>query len=225
MKSFTYDDYIECIHKLRLNEIFRIAEEGIDYKIKEENEEIGKLLINKKEVNKIINKLLKTNNKIDEKNLIKWESKYILKKYKSKKPAVIYKQKREQTFFLIDQAKEINNSLKYRILNYCIDIIYDWTKEHKKGIKSKYPKVIPIIIYTGKDNYDTNNKKSKISIINQNKSLSFRQNDDNFSNQIFLYRRKKSIGDYIIENYKVDIPLNIIKLKNNISINSINHLL
>ena len=33
MKSFTYYDYIKYIHTLRLNAIFRLAEEGNEYKL------------------------------------------------------------------------------------------------------------------------------------------------------------------------------------------------
>ena len=33
MKTFTYKKYIECIHKLRLNAVLRLAEEETEYKL------------------------------------------------------------------------------------------------------------------------------------------------------------------------------------------------
>ena len=36
MKVFTYKDYIDCIHKLRLNAIFQVAEESASYDIGKE---------------------------------------------------------------------------------------------------------------------------------------------------------------------------------------------
>ena len=56
MKSFTYYDYIKYIHTLRLNAIFRLAEEGNEYKLgtKEKTKE-NFLLGNKEEVSNLIN--------------------------------------------------------------------------------------------------------------------------------------------------------------------------
>ena len=42
----------------------------------------------------------------------------------------------------------------YRMLNYCVDIIYDWniSVKIKKGIE--YPIIVPIVIYTGVDKWN-----------------------------------------------------------------------
>ena len=37
MKIFNYNDYIKCIHRLRLNAVLQLAEEGTKYHLENEN--------------------------------------------------------------------------------------------------------------------------------------------------------------------------------------------
>ena len=73
--------------------------------------------------------------------------------------------------------------MPYRILNYCIDIMQEWSRARKIKRETKYPIVVPIIIYTG-------NEKWKIP--------------KNF--------KEKQIGDYVFENYKIDLEYNLVEL-------------
>ena len=183
MKFFTYHNYIDCIHKLRLNAILKMAEEGEEYNIiNKKDKTIKKILENTEEVEKLINNFLSPNEKVKKEELQRWKRKYITNKYKNDKPILIYKQKGTETFFLIEHVENMDASISYKILNYCVDIIYEWSKNKKFNSKSKYPKVVPIIIYTGKE-------KWKIPI--------------NFE--------EKRIGTTVLENYKIDIGLNVIE--------------
>ena len=40
-----------------------------------------------------------------------------------------------------------------RIINYCINIIYEWSKGEKIKKEMRYPIVVPIVIYTGKESW------------------------------------------------------------------------
>lgn len=185
MKVFTYKDYINCIHKLRLNEIFQLAEDNRNYNIENKQKKISlikKTLEDKQEAVHLINKYLDIKEKINKEDIELFTSNYINKKYKTKELPLIYQQKNKEVFFLIEHLDTIESNIKYKILNYCIDIIYDWSKKRKFNSKTNYPKVVPIIIYTGKD-------KWKIP--------------QNF--------KERSIGTNVLENYKIDIQLNVIE--------------
>lgn len=185
MKIFTYRDYIDCIHKLRLNEIFQLAEESRSYNIENKPKKISlikKILEDKQEAMHLINKYLDIKEKVQEEEIELYKSEYMSKKYKTKELPVIYKQKSTETFFLIEHLDAIESNIEYKILNYCIDIIYDWSKKRRFNSKNNYPKVVPIIIYTGKDKW----KIPKDS-------------------------KEKNIGKNVIENYQIDIQLNVIE--------------
>ena len=73
--------------------------------------------------------------------------------------------------------------MPYRILNYCIDIMQEWSRTKKIGRETRYPIIVPIIIYTG-------DEKWKIP--------------KNF--------KEKQIGDYVFENYKINLEYNLIEI-------------
>ena len=63
----------------------------------------------------------------------------------------IYKKKEEDIFFLIEQQSEIDYSMPYRLLNYCVEIIrYAVNKKQLRNKGYKMPVVYPIVLYTGK---------------------------------------------------------------------------
>lgn len=189
MKIFTYKDYIKCIHTLRLNAVLQLAEEGIKYKIQQNKMKnrhdklVKNILKNEVEISKFINDFIEPNQKVESQNLIKYTNSYITKKYKNKEADFVYKLKSKEVFFLIEHQSTIDNTMQYRILNYCIDIMQEWNKTNKIKKETTYPIVVPIIIYTGDEKW----KKPKIF-------------------------REKQIGDYVFENYKIDLEYNLIEI-------------
>lgn len=193
MEVFTYNDYIKCIHTLRLNAVFQLAEEGTEYNLETgkpkkkinnvHDKIIKKILKNKKEVANIINDFVGTKEKIKEENLVKYTNSFITRKYKSREADIVYKLKDKNIFFLIEHQSSIDNNIAYMLLNYCIDIIYDWNTsvKIKKGIQ--YPIVVPIIIYTGTDKWNIFNDFSKMQV-----------------------------SDYVFQNYKIDFKYNLIEI-------------
>ena len=89
----------------------------------------------------------------------------------------------KETFAIVEHQSKIDNNMPYRILNYCIDIIQEWKKSKKINQNTRYPIIVPIIIYTG-------NEKWKIP--------------KNF--------KEKQISDYVFENYKIDLEYNLIEI-------------
>lgn len=201
MNVFTYNDYIKCIHTLRLNAVLRLAEEGTKYnleigeqkkKIKNVHDKIiRKILKNRNEVANIINDFVGIREKIEGENLVKYTNSFVTGKYKSREADIVYKLKEKDIFFLIEHQSLIDSNMAYKMLDYCIDIIYDWSTsiKIKKGIK--YPIVVPVVIYTGTDKWRVSTDFSKMQI-----------------------------SDYIFQNYKINFKYNLIEI-NKISCKSL----
>lgn len=189
MKTFTYNDYIKCIHTLRLNAIFQFAEEGSEYILEENdisiksNGIVKDILKKEKEMAKFINQFLRPTEKIKSENLMKYKIKYNALKYKSQKPDLLYKLKNEEIYFLVEQKAILDSTVVYQLLNYCIDIMYDWSKTKKTEQEVFYPIIVPIIVYTGGKKYNFSKKP-----------------------------KEKTISNYVFENYKIDIKYNLIDI-------------
>ena len=112
------------------------------------------ILSNKKEVVKLINStlnLLEEKYQIKEDEIEKYNSSFITKSLKNRESDVIYRMKEKEVFFLIEQQSKIDNMMPYRILEYCMLIMEDAIDKRKAKTKGyKYPKVYPIVLYTGK---------------------------------------------------------------------------
>jgi hypothetical protein len=113
---------------------------------------------------------------------------YICSKYKIEGSKIIYKQKNKEIFFLVEEVFELDNIVLYEILNYCINIMQEWNISNKIRGESKYPVIVPILIYAGTKKI--NNKYIK---------------------------NKHQISDYIFNNYNISLNYNLIDI-NKISI-------
>lgn len=177
MKIFTYKNYIECIHKLRLNAVLRVAEEGETYNLEVKTQEKNKdkkhdklvktILKKPEEMAKIINEFLEPSVEVKSENLVKYTNSYITQKYKSKEADIVYKLKNEEVFFLVEHQSTIDKKMPYRILNYCVDIMQEWVKSKKLKRQTKYPIVVPIIIYTGIEKWKIPKNFKDVQISNQ----------------------------------------------------------
>lgn len=189
MKVFTYSQYIKCIHTLRLNAVLQLAEESAEYHLNnaEKTYSHDKLLKNilqdKKEAEEFINQFIEPREEVKAENLIRYTNSYITKKYKSKEADLVYKLKNQEVFFLIEHQSTIDNSMPYRMLNYCLDIMREWSRNRKIKRNTRYPIIVPIVIYTG-------NQKWKFS--------------KNF--------KEKQIGNYVFERYKIDLEYNFVDI-------------
>lgn len=189
MKVFTYSQYIKCIHSLRLNAVLQLAEESAEYNLNKTKKKyshdklVKHILKDKRETAEFINQFLEPKEEVKEGELVRYTNSYITKKYKAKEADLVYKLKSREIFFLIEHQSTIDNNMLYRMLNYCIDIMQEWSRNRKIRRNTSYPIVVPIIIYTGKQKW----KMPK-----------------NF--------KEKQIGDYVFERYKIDLEYNFIDI-------------
>lgn len=91
-----------------------------------------------------------TKYKITIEELVAYSQDYITKDFKYKEADIVYKLKEEEIYFLIEHQTKVDYSMSYRILNYAIEIIRNVVCEQKLNKATfKYPKVVPIVLYTG----------------------------------------------------------------------------
>ena len=189
MKVFTYFEYIKAIHALRLNAVLELAEESTPYEIKRKTQEkvhdklVKNILKNKTEMTNFINEFLEPKEKVLEENLMSCTNSFITKRYQGKEADLVYKLKNKEVYFLVEHQSTIDNNMPFRMLNYAICIMQEWNRNRKIKKNTKYPIVVPILIYTGMENWDI---------------------PQNFKN--------KQIGDYVFSNYKVDYKFNVIDI-------------
>lgn len=148
----TYEKFIEKKNQLEeLSEIYT-------YKVRNEHDKIFKdLFSDKEETRKFINKYLKLKIPIEKNQLESYNSSYITAEYKSKEADIVYKMKDKNIFFLIEHQSTIDLSMPYRIENYALEIINTAVdKEKMKSNNYRYPKVIPIVLYTGEKKWKAN---------------------------------------------------------------------
>ena len=73
----------------------------------------------------------------------------------------------------------IDNKISERILNSSVDIIHEWSKLRKLGVKTKYPLIVPIVIYTGEKKWKTYNNFKDVEVVNygyENKKIKIEYN-------------------------------------------------
>ena len=228
MNVFTYKDYIKCIHTLRLNAAFKLAEESSKYRLQRDNTEDKKIIKNilkdKNEMTNFINGFLECKEKIENKNLIRYDSKYISNRHKVDENKLIYKLKNKDIFFILEEVYELDNIVLYEILNYCISIMQEWNITNKIRGENKYPVIVPIIIYAGTkriNNKCIQNKNQIGDFIfkNYNINLNYSLIDINKLSIEFLLKRNNLVSfGMILEKSKdkIELQKNLIKIPENI---------
>lgn len=165
----------------------QLAEESAEYKLEQAEKKyshdklIKNILQDTKEVAELINQFLEPREEVKKEELVRFTNSYITKKYKAKEADIVYKLKKQDIFFLIEHQSSIDNNMPYRMLNYCLDIMREWSRNQKIGKNTSYPIIVPIVIYTGSQKW----KMPK-----------------NF--------KEKQISNYVFERYKIDLEYNFI---------------
>ena len=148
MQIYTYK---ECLPYLNQN---KVMEEGEIYQARnQKHDKIFKEILDyKKEGVKLLNKYLDL--EIEEKDIEKYTRKFVLPELENRESDVIYKLKNEQIFFLIEHQTKVDYSMPFRMLEYIVEIMRSAISREKMQNKSeKLPIVVPIVIYTGKENW------------------------------------------------------------------------
>ncbi len=115
-----------------------------------------KILDDKQEASKLINKALKLKNKLTPKDIEKYNSSFVTNELKNEESDIIYKLKDKNVFFLIEHQTKVDYSMTFRILEYQVEIIKSAINlKYKNKKEYKFPIVIPIVLYTGKKKWNS----------------------------------------------------------------------
>ena len=122
---------------------------------------IKTILSDKKEVSKVIEKYVGI--KVSAKQLQKYKSSYIEKDFKSLESDIVYKMKDRKIFFLIEHQSKVDKTMPYRIYQYISAIMREAVaRENQYEEGYLYPKVIPIVIYTGNEKWNVKTSLSEV---------------------------------------------------------------
>lgn len=141
----------------------KVSENNEEYyaqtsKVYQEHDKIfRKILEDKNEAVKFLNKVLKLENDIKREEIEKYNTRFITSNLRNQESDIVYKLKNNNIFFLIEHQTKIDYSMPFRILQYEVDIIksaIDINKIKKKDYK--IPEVIPVVLYTGRKKWNAN---------------------------------------------------------------------
>jgi hypothetical protein len=184
MRYFSYNDYVDCTENEEIKKIIKVEENLAKYEIK--NGEV------KKEENKIILELKKKTQLTE--FIKKYLNIYDIEKIsyckninaftdRENQNNITCKIENKEIFIFIKVIEEIDNNISYKMFEHSLNIIKNWNKEEKR-INVRYPIVIPIVIYDGKEKW----KKSQQNKVNY---TTFEENRINFSYNIINIKEIK----------------------------------
>lgn len=183
MKSFTYGDYIKFIHKYRLHAIMNLMEESVKYErniINRKEEEIYDKFIRELIKNKYeMQDMIKTVNWTKNNELLRFSklefvgNKRMKTRFNLKNVDGLYKIYGKEIYLAIEYQKDCRIGIKWRMMNYCIDIMKDWLTKEKNKDKNQFPIIIPIVLQNGKieRNIKDENCEFEVNIIDIKKFL------------------------------------------------------
>ena len=189
MRYFSYNDYMDYTENKEINEIKNVEEKIVKYEQKNGETEIYnarnkiiKMLKDKNHFKKFMKEFFNLSEICDIEKIVYYnQEKTITDKQNN---SVICKIVDKEIFILIKVIDRIDNNITYKMFENSINIIKRWDKEEKK-INKRYPIVIPIVIYTGKQEWNTNYYKinSKVNYIKCSKnSINFSYNTISVNN-------------------------------------------
>lgn len=202
MIYFSYNDYLDCIENGKISDIERVEEKISRYetrngKIINYQNNIIQILKNKWELKNFLKDFL---NFECRDNIIYYDCASNISD-KNINNNLICKLENKEIFIFIKVIKKIDNNISYKIFEHVTDIIKKWNREKKE--KTRYPIVIPIVIYTGKKEWKKNNKKIKY--------ISYEENRMNFSYNIINVNDLEEIDLQLIES---QLAKEFIKIRN-----------
>lgn len=162
MNYFSYNDYVDCIQNGKIDTITKVREESEKYTLDKCNKYMD-ILKDKKRITKFLNSNIKFSQPIIDKNL-KIQQNVEIKNNNT----ILYKINNKGIYVLINIIHKRDYNLTYRIFNYSVKIIKHWEKIENKQ-NSRYPIVIPIVLYTGKEDWKMKNNKMKYITYDKNR--------------------------------------------------------
>ena len=212
MIYFSYNDFLDCTENGELDKAIKVEEKIVKYEVKNgekktynSKNQIIKILKDKKQLKIFLEEFLNISETSYIEN-ISYCNKIKTSTDKNDTNNIICKLENKELFIIIKVIEEIDNNISYKMFEHSINIIKRWIKEEKAEQK-RYPIVIPIVIYTGNENW------KYIKSINRNKInyITYENNKINFSYNMIDINRIE-VGK--LETMESKIAKELICLKN-----------
>ncbi len=215
MRYFSYNDYMDCTENGEIKEIEKVEEKiakyelknGIKTQLNEENR-ILEILKNKKYLKDFIEEFFNLSEIGGLENINYCNNiKSITNKQNDN---VICKIANKEIFILTKVISQIDSNITYKMFENSINIIKRWNEEDKMENK-RYPIVIPIVIYIGKQKW----KHDYCDIYSKINYTQCEKNRINFSYNIIDVNnlevsKLQCMKSYIAKEF-VNIKINIYK--------------
>ena len=158
MRYFSYNDYMDYTENGKINEIRKVEEKVAKYELKngakamyDTKNKIVKMLKNKICLKQFMEEFFNLSEIGEIENIVYCNDvKTITDKQNSN---IICKIEDKEIFMLIKVISEIDYNITYKMFENSINIIKRWNEEEKMENK-RYPIVIPIVIYLGKQKWN-----------------------------------------------------------------------
>lgn len=215
MRYFSYNDYMDYTENGEINEIKKVEEKIEKYELTNGEKaeyntknKIIKMLKNKICLKKFMEDFFNLSEIGSIENIIYCDNiKAITDKQNNN---IICKIQDREIFILIKVISNIDANITYKMFEHSLNIIKKWNEEEK--IKNKrYPIVIPIVIYIGKQKCNLNycDIYSKINYIKYEKNrINFSYNIIDVNN--LEINKLQNMKSYIAQEF-INIKINIYK--------------
>lgn len=147
--SILYEDLLLYKDIFGVRNINVVSIGGVD---KKHDKIFKKILSDEREMSIFLGDFLKLD--VKENELEKYKNSFITERYKSKESDIIYKQKGKNIYYLIEHQSKVDKEMPNRILKYCDELLEE-IKKSKKNKTGKSPIIVPIVLYTGKQDWET----------------------------------------------------------------------
>ena len=212
MQYFSYNDYMDYSESGKIDKVVKVEEKIEKYerlngtrKSKNDSNKIIEILREKREMQYFLNDFFNFDN-IEDINYCNHIKSITDKETKSN---IIFKSKNKEIYIFIKVIENIDINISYKMLEHSINIIKRWEIQENKKNK-RYPIVIPIVIYTGKQLWERKikTKNDKINYVTfEDNSINFSYNMINISelNIKELHNIKSKVAKEIIKIKKINI--------------------
>lgn len=213
MRYFSYNDYMDCTENGEINGIKRVEEEIEKYELKNGEKatyntknKIIKMLKNKIYLKKFLEEFFNFSEIGGIENITYYNN---IKSVNAKQSNnIVCKIQDKEIFILVRVINNIDTNITYKMFEHSLTIIKKWNEEEKMENK-RYPIVVPIVIYLGKEKWESNSSNiyNKINYIKCEKNrINFSYNMINVNNLNVnqLINMESSIAKEFI-NIKINI--------------------
>lgn len=215
MRYFSYNDYMDYTENREINEIKKVEEKIEKYELKNGEKaeyntknKVIKMLKNKICLKKFMEDFFNLSEIGDIENIVYCDNiKSITDKQNNN---IICKIQDREIFILIKVISNIDANITYKMFENSLNIIKKWNEEEKIENK-RYPIVIPIVIYLGKQKWNINycDIYSKINYIKCEKNrINFSYNIIDVNN--IEITKLQNMRSYIAQEF-INIKINIYK--------------